>query len=86
MTVGGQPERLAGDFTLKGVTREIEFASSLVGPIADPSGAERLGIQLEGEIDRTDFGVSFNMPLPTGGLMLGTDVKLFASLSFVREA
>ncbi len=80
------PERLVGNFTLKGVTKEIELASSLIGPITDPSGGERFGIELEGVIDRTDYGVNFNMPLPTGGLALGTDVKLFASLSFVREA
>jgi polyisoprenoid-binding protein YceI len=80
------PERLVGDFTLKGVTQEIEFSSSLIGPTPDPSGGERLGIELEGAIDRTDYGVTFNMPLPTGGLALGNEVKLFASLSFVREA
>ena len=80
------PERLIGNFTLKGVTKEIEFVSSLIGPAPDPSGGERLGIDLEGEIDRTDYGVSFNMPLPTGGLALGTDVKLSASLSFVKVA
>ena len=80
------PERLVGNFTLKGITNEIEFTSFLTGPTPDPSGGERLGLELEGEIDRTDYGVNFNMPLPTGGLALGTDVKLFASLSFVRGA
>jgi polyisoprenoid-binding protein YceI len=80
------PEQLVGNFTLKGVTREIELAASLTGPSTDPYGNERIGLELEGEIDRTDYGISFNMPLPTGGLMLGNTVKLFASLSFVKEA
>jgi len=80
------PEQLVGNFTLKGVTREIELAASLTGPSTDPYGNERIGLELEGEIDRTDYGISFNMPLPTGGLMLGNTVKLFASLTFVKEA
>ncbi len=80
------PEKLVGNFTLKGVTKEIELAASLTGPSADPYGNDRLGIELEGEIDRDDYGVSFNMPLPTGGFAIGTNVKLFASLSFVKEA
>lgn len=79
------PEKVVGDFTLKGVTREIELSASFTGPSGDPYGNDRIGIDLEGEIDRNDYGVSFNMPLPTGGLALGDKVKLFASLSFVKQ-
>ena len=80
------PEKVVGNFTLKGITNEIELSASFASPATDPYGNERVGIELEGEIDRTDYGVSFNMPLPTGGLALGDKVKLFASLSFVKEA
>jgi polyisoprenoid-binding protein YceI len=80
------PDTVVGNFTLRGVTREIELEAAFIGPAADPNGNERLGLELEGEIDRTDYGVSFNMPLPTGGLALGEKVKLFASLSYVKEA
>jgi polyisoprenoid-binding protein YceI len=80
------PERVVGDFTLKGVTKEIELEAAFTGPATDPYGNERIGIDLAGEIDRTAYGVSFNMPLPTGGLALGEKVKLLASLSFVKEA
>ena len=80
------PEKVVGDFTLKGVTKEIELAASFTGPATDPYGNDRVGIELTGEIDRTDYGISFNMPLPTGGLALGEKVKLLASLSFVKEA
>jgi polyisoprenoid-binding protein YceI len=79
-------DRLVGDFTLRGVTKEIELTASFTTPVADPSGGDRLGLELEGEIDRTEYGVSFNMPLPTGGFALGEKVKLYASLSFVKAA
>src|SRR5258708_34985937 len=61
------PEKVVGDFTLKGVTKEIELAASFTGPATDPYGNDRVGIELTGEIDRNDYGVSFNMPLPTRG-------------------
>ena len=80
------PSKVVGNFTLKGVTREIELAASLTGPATDPHGNERVGIDLEGEINRSDYGITFNMPLPTGVLALGESVKLIASLSFVKEA
>jgi len=79
------PEKVVGDFTLKGVTKEIELAASFTESGVDPYGNERVGVDLEGEIDRTDYGISFNMPLPTGGLALAESVKLYASLSFVNE-
>jgi polyisoprenoid-binding protein YceI len=80
------PEKVTGNFTLKGVTKAIELSASLAEPMTDPHGNERIGLELEGEINRNDYGVSFNMALPTGGLALGEKVKLFASLSFVKEA
>ena len=80
------PEKVVGNFTLKGVTNEVEFSASYSEAGIDPYGNDRVGIELEGEIDRTDYGVNFNMPLPTGGLALGEKVKLAASLSFVKAA
>lgn len=80
------PEKLVGDFTLKGITNEVEFSASYTEAGVDPYGNDRVGIELEGVIDRSDYGVTFNMPLPTGGFALGEKVKLFASLSFVKEA
>ena len=80
------PAKVVGNFTLKGITNEIALSASFTGPAIDPYGNERVGIELEGEIDRTDYGITFNLPLPTGGLALGEKVKLSASLSFVKEA
>jgi polyisoprenoid-binding protein YceI len=81
-----EPGRVAAELTLKGVTREVEFDAEVVGPAADPFGNERIGLELEGAIDRTDFGVSWNAPLPDGGQLLDNTVKLSASLSLIKEA
>jgi polyisoprenoid-binding protein YceI len=81
-----EPGRVVGDLTIRGVTREVELAARITGAATDPWGNERLGLELEGEIDRHEFGVSWNTPLPTGGLLLGDTVRLSAGFSAVREA
>ena len=75
-----------GDLTIRGVTREVELDARVTGAGTDPWGNERLGLELEGEIDRHDFGVSWNTPIPTGGLLLGDTVTLSAGFSAVKEA
>ncbi|HYX83842.1 MAG TPA: YceI family protein [Gaiellales bacterium] len=81
-----QPGKVVGELTIRGVTREVELEARVSGAGTDPWGNERLGIELEGEIDRHDFGVSWNTPLPTGGLLLGDRVRLSAGFSAVKEA
>jgi len=75
---------VAGELTLKGVTRPVELHGTITGPVVDLGDAERLGLELEGTIDRTDFGLNWNLPLPKGGLAVGNDVRLVAQLELVR--
>lgn len=79
-------DRLDGELTLKGVTKPIEMTVAIAGPATDPWGNERVGLDLEGTVNRNDFGVSWNIDLPTGGKLLDDDVTLIASLSFVKQA
>jgi polyisoprenoid-binding protein YceI len=81
-----EPSRVVGEFTLKGVTKEIDLAATFTGPDTDPWGNTRIGLELEGEINRHDYGVSWNTALPGGGFLLEDEVKLFASFSFVKAA
>lgn len=81
-----EPTRVVGEFTLKGVTKEIELAATFTGPDTDPWENDRLGVELEGEVNRHDYGVSWNTALPGGGFLLEDEVKLFASFSFVKAA
>ena len=81
-----EPGKLVGDLTIRGVTREVELVAQMTGAGTDPWGNERLGLELEGEIDRHEFGVSWNTPLPTGGLLLGDTVRLTAGFSAVKDA
>jgi polyisoprenoid-binding protein YceI len=81
-----EPTRVVGELTLKGVTRQIELEATFTGPETDPWGNERVGVELTGEIDRTEFGVSWNTALPGGGFLLDDTVALRATFSFVKGA
>jgi polyisoprenoid-binding protein YceI len=77
---------VAGNLTIKGTTRPIELKGSFEGTGTDPMGNERIALELSGTIDRTDFGLNWNAPLPGGGFLLPNDVLLTASFAAVRAA
>jgi polyisoprenoid-binding protein YceI len=71
-----------GELTLKGVTKPITATGTLEGPAQDFMGNTRLGFTLEATIDRTDYGVSWNAELPSGGKALQDEVTLHVELEF----
>ena len=77
---------VTGDLTIKGETRPVELRGTFLGAGADPYGNDRIGLELETTIDRTDFGLNWNAPLPSGGFLLPNDVVLRATFAAVREA
>jgi polyisoprenoid-binding protein YceI len=78
--------KLNGDLTVRGVTRPIVLDVQFEGVIQDPWGNQRLGFTASGEIDRNDFGVSFNAALETGGFVVSPKVKLEIEAEAVRQA
>jgi polyisoprenoid-binding protein YceI len=79
----GQVE-LDGELTIKGVTRPLHATGTVAGPAEDPMGNTRLGFELSTTIDRTDYGIDFNMELPGGGDALSNEVELLVTLEFHR--
>lgn len=73
-----------GELTVKDVTRRLDLTGTIAGPVVGLSGAEVIAVELEGEIDRTEFGLTWNAPLPGGGLAVGDRVRLSAHLEMVR--
>jgi polyisoprenoid-binding protein YceI len=86
VTLSGDELLVEGELTLKGVTKPVRLTGRLHGPATDPWGNERIGVDLDGTIDRNDFGISWNAPLPGGGFLLADTVRLSASFSAVRQA
>jgi polyisoprenoid-binding protein YceI len=75
-----------GELTIKGVTKAVEVTGTLTPPLVDAFGRERIGLVLSSTVNRHDFGVSFNMPLPSGEPAIGDEVAIVAGLYFIREA
>src|SRR4051794_3107246 len=77
---------IAGKITIKGETQPVEIHGTVSDPIDDPFGNTRFGLKLETTIDRTDFGVSWNNPLPSGEPALANEVRITADLQLVKAA
>ena len=77
---------VAGELTIKGITRPVEATGTWIAPAADAFGNERGHLNLEAVIDRTEFDINWNMALPSGGNVLANDVTLVVELSLVAQA
>jgi polyisoprenoid-binding protein YceI len=75
-----------GELTIKGNSHHVRARGSISGPHVDIAGNDKLGVELEAVIDRRDYGLEWNAPLPKGGFALDNDVRLEVSLELVREA
>jgi len=82
----GDEVKVAGEIAIRGTTKPVELAGTISDPITDGFGRERVNVQLETTVDRTDFGLDWNMPLPNGQPALQNEVRLVAELYFVQEA
>ena len=77
---------VAGELTIKGITRPVQATGTWIAPAADAFGHTRGHLNLEAVIDRTEFDMNWNMALPSGGNVLANDVTLTVELSLVEQA
>lgn len=82
----GDQVTVRGGITIRGVEKPVDLTGTLGEPITDPYGRERLSLKLDTTVNRQEFGISWNVPLPDGKPALADEVKLAAELYFVREA
>lgn len=75
---------LHADVTIRGVTRPVDLELEVEGVGPDPWGGTRAGFSAEGEINRRDFGLEWNVALETGGVVVGDKVKLVLDIEAVR--
>lgn len=77
---------LLGELTLHGVTRPITLEVEQEGVATDPYGNERIGFSASAELNREEWGVTFNMAMEAGGVVVGKTVKLEIEIEAVRSA
>lgn len=83
-TGAGEDWVLTGDLTIKGVTQQVELETEYNGTATDPFGMHRAGFSAHTTISRKDWGLTWNAPLETGGLLLSDKIKLELEAEFVR--
>lgn len=77
--------KVAGDLTIRGVTRNVVFTvEGPTPPAKDPWGNTRLGLSATTKINRKDFGLTWNAALETGGILVGDEVTITLDVQFVK--
>jgi polyisoprenoid-binding protein YceI len=75
---------VSGDLTIKGVTRPVSFELELTGPVVDPWGNTRIGLEGSTTVNRKDWGVNWNAALEAGGVLVGEKVTLEFDVAAVK--
>lgn len=76
---------VTGDLTINGITKPVTLDVDIFGSAEDPWGQTRVGFEAATKIDRTDFGIEYNAPIKTGGLLLGNEISLQIDGSAVKQ-
>ena len=85
--IEGDPQgdfKLAGELTIRGITKPVTLDVVTEGRGSDPWGNERLGFSATTKIDRKEFGLTWNAALETGGVVVGDTVKITINAELMR--
>jgi polyisoprenoid-binding protein YceI len=75
-SAGGTEFTVTGNLTLHGVTKPVTLKGEISGEGTDPWGNPRVAFEASGRVNRKDFGLDWNSPLETGGVLVGEDVDI----------
>lgn len=76
---------VAGELTIKGITKELIMTSEYNGVSVDPWGNTKHGLEVIGKINRSDFGLTWNAPLETGGVLVSDEVTFNIDLQLLES-
>jgi polyisoprenoid-binding protein YceI len=86
VTTDGEDVTVAGDLTLRGITKPVTFKGEFNGFGTDPYGQDKAGLSLSSKINRKDFGVNWNAVVEgPAGFMLGDDVTINLEIALVLQ-
>jgi len=74
-----------GDLTIKGITKRVVFDAEFGGILKDPWGNEKAVINVNGNINRTDWDLNWNTPLEAGGLLVSETVSINCEIQLFKQ-
>jgi polyisoprenoid-binding protein YceI len=83
--LGGNDFEVTGDLTIKGVTKSVTLPLEFQGSATDPFGNERIGFEGSTSIQRSDFGITYNAALETGGVLVSDKIVLEFEISAIKQ-
>ena len=86
VTPKGDDVVITGDLTIHGVTKSVEIEYEFVGISQDPWGQTKIGFEGSTKISRKDFGLTWNVALETGGVLIGDEIKLNLDVEATKQA
>lgn len=81
----GDDFELTGKLSLHGITKTVKLEAEVSGELKDPWGNTKVALNLNGKINRTDFGLTWNSALETGGVLVSDEVKLNIELQLLKQ-
>lgn len=84
--LGENAGKVTGDLTIRGVTKEVTLDVEYNGTQKAPWGSVSAGFSATTKINRRDWGLVWNVPLETGGLLVGDDVKIAIEAEIVKQS
>ena len=84
--VKGDEFTLVGDLTIKGITKPVELEAEFNGAATDPFGNARIGFSAETEVEREDWGLTWNAALESGGVLVSKKITLALDVSAIKQA
>ena len=84
--ISDEEYKLTGDFTIRDITKPVELKVEYNGTITDPWGQERIGFEINGKINRKEYGLKWSAVTEAGGIVVADEVKLQMNIELIKQA
>jgi polyisoprenoid-binding protein YceI len=82
---GDETFEITGDLTMHGESHELKLEAEITGTEQDPYGNDRVGLEITGQLNRGDYGMTFNQVLGSGNALVSDKVKLQLDISAIKQ-
>jgi len=84
LTGSGDEYKLEGDLTIRGISNPVSLNVEFGGLMADPWGNVKAGFNIDGKINRKDWGLTWNAALEAGGVLVADEVRITAEIELLK--